>query len=161
MKKTITLIAFLLAIFTFGNTVQAQFGIKNLTKKKKPTEKVLDIEVYTNEARTERITSLKITKTTKLFCRANLSNDIEGIDFYADKADSYSIYLSLQHLEASEGKLADEQQIYYHYAGKIPNGKRNWIEYQKENKYFDFVIDMADENSNSAFTDRLKNNDFK
>jgi len=166
MKKTLLITLLLLMYLAFGNNAQAQFGLKklvknsNLTKEKKPTEKVLDIEIYSDEARTVKVSNLQITKTTKLFCRANLSDYIEDINFYADKANSFIIYLCLQHLEINEGDLADDHQVYFRYEDNIPNGKRNWIEYQKENKYFDFVIDMADEKSASVFNDRLKNNDF-
>lgn len=115
---------------------------------------VLDIEIYSNAQRTEKLSNLKIQENSKIYCRANLSEYIEKLGYYMAGKD-YKIFILLEHLERGKsGELSNNENIIYESKGKLAN-HNSFMEYQKENKFFDFVVDFSDENAANAFQRKI------
>ena len=142
MKKTLLFtVVFVLSII-IGQNLKAQ-----------------NIDFYTDATRTKKITSIK-DGDMKIYCRANLPDIIGSINEIKDESE-YAIYLSMKKLGKDQGSNCDYNKAYFKRVEL--KGAKDLIEYQKTNKYIDFVIDLSPDNydANSLYykieTNRLEN----
>jgi len=137
-----------------GETVEE---VKEETKKLTLDEKILDIEIFSDAARTKKITILAVEKNSKIYCRANLSAYLESLGYYMSGKE-YKIFMCAEHLKKTEGRKAGDNDINLYEKKEKLADYESIMAYQADNKYLDFEVDFGDERAADNFQRKLRYN---